>query len=218
MAIARNLAPIWLFLLACSASTSGPTRGLVNARWTRWDLREPPLADFSPRSSASQLPPAPGLGWLDIVKRAALARETVAGRLEVFLSPTAEGEGYELRLGSRLVAKSSYELMNAGVRHGLEPWIAGSLGRVEAFDEVLLVGWAAVGNACWGYGVTFVGVRRDGGFSVADIPFCGGPEPLVQVTATKVTVTIPEHPPNRGKGRKPRETYVYAAGKVVSLP
>jgi hypothetical protein len=156
---------------------------------------------------------------LDIVKREALVRETVGGRLEVFLAPTADGEGYEVRLGGHVVVKSSYELMNAGKRGGLEPWIAGTLGPVEPFDEVVLLAWGAVGNACLGlgYGVTFVGIRRDGRFSVADIPLCGGPEPLVQVTRTKVTVVIPEHPPNRGEGRIPRETYIYAAGKVVRI-
>jgi len=80
-----------------------------------------------------------------------------------------------------------------------------------------LVSWAAVGNACWGYGVTFVGIRRDGRFSVADLDYCGGPEPFVQATTTKVTITIPEHPPNRGEGRIREETYVYMAGEVVRI-
>jgi len=182
-------------------------------------MGEPPLVEVpvSPEPPDSSVRPTKPRGWLDIVKRDALARETAGGRLEVFLVPTAEGEGYELRLGGRVVIKSSYELMNAGKRSGLEPWIAGSVGAIAPFDEVLLVGWAAGGNACSGYGMTFVGIHRDGRFSVADIPYCGGPEPLFHVAATRVTVVIPEHSPNRGKGRVPRETYLYTAGNVARI-
>lgn len=50
-----------------------------------------------------------------------------------------------------------------------------------------------------------------------DIPYCGGPDPLVHVAATRVTVVIPEHPPNRGEGLLPGETYIYTAGSVARV-
>ncbi len=176
----RAFSLISLLVAACGVNASVPTRAPSGATWTRWPMGDPPLIAVTAPIAASNSGvehTTPG-GWLDIVARDALARETVGGRLEVFLAPTEEGEGYELRLGSQVVLKSSYELMNAGKRSGLQPWIAGSLGAVEPFDEVVLVGWAAVGNACSGYGMTLVGVSRDGDFSASDIPYCGGPEPL----------------------------------------
>lgn len=212
----RDLPPVCLMLLACSASTSRSVGSVANATGAPWGLRNPPLVEFAP-GRARDAPPSVPLGWLDIVRRDALSRETAGGRLEVFLAPTPEGEGYEVRLGDEVVLRSNYELMNAGQRSGLQPWLAGSLGPVEPFDEVVLVGWSAVGNACEGYGLTLVGLRRDRTFSVADIPYCGGPEPLVETTPTQVTITIPEHPPSRGDGRIPGEIYVYAGGKVVRL-
>jgi hypothetical protein len=170
---------------------------------------EAPSASFGPIEEDPL-----GLGWLDIVRPDCLSRETVGGHLEIFLAATKGGEGYEVRLGSRVVLKSSYELMWARKRGALEPWFVGSLGSVAPFDEVVLVGWSSPGNACSGSGFTFVGIQRDGAFSIADMPYCGGPEPIFNVTPTAVTVVIPEHHPNRGEGRLPAATWVYADGRV----
>lgn len=165
--VLRALSVISLLLGACGVNASVPMRAPSSATWTRWAMGEPPLIGVtappaSPNSDKGFTAPR---GWLDIVERGALVRDTAGGHLQVFLALTAAGEGYELRLGNRVVVKSSYELMDAGKRSGLQPWIAGSLGAVEPFDEVVLVRWAAVGNACSGYGMTLVGIFRDGGFS-----------------------------------------------------
>jgi hypothetical protein len=152
------------------------------------------------------------VGFLETLKPEERARKTVGGTLEVF--QTAGGEGYEVRLDERVLVKSSYDLMHAGKRSGLEPWIMSSLGPVKPFDEVLVVGWRAPGNACDGYGFTLVGINSDGTSSMGDIAYCGGPEPVFDATPTRVTVTIPEHPPNRGDGTIPKQVWVFEKGRV----
>jgi hypothetical protein len=74
------------------------------------------------------------------------------------------------------------------------------------------------GNACDGGPLWFLGLKRDGSFSVSSpIDFCGGRPPVIKQTAGRIVVTLPGGPPNRGSGYIPTETWVYENGQVRQL-
>jgi hypothetical protein len=88
-------------------------------------------------------------------------------------------------------------------------------GPMPPFAGVVLLAWRAPGNACFGPdGLTFVSVRDDGTWERADVPYCAGPPPVITWTPASITVRIPPHPPNRGTGTIPGETWVYSSGVV----
>lgn len=87
--------------------------------------------------------------------------------------------------------------------HGLAPFE----------DVVILRKWNG-GNACDGWGFTFIGINADGSYRLSDLPYCGGPEPIVTSSATEVRISIPAHPPNRGTGVLPAQVWVYSKGTL----
>jgi hypothetical protein len=83
------------------------------------------------------------------------------------------------------------------------------------FDEVIMFQQNGPGNACYGYGFWFLGLKKDGSFSVSNpLPACGGPQPRVTATPQRVTVFFPAAPPNRGTGVLPSQTWTYENGEV----
>lgn len=97
------------------------------------------------------------------------------------------------------------------------PWLdlVRYFGAIPPFENVLLFSWRGPGNLCFGsYGLTFLGIREDGTWEQADVPYCAGPSPAISSSPVDVTIHIPPHPPNRGTGTIPGETWIYKDGRV----
>lgn len=91
-----------------------------------------------------------------------------------------------------------------------------SLTGTSGFDELVLLQMQTLGNACDGGDLLFVGLRKNGSFSLAKpIEFCGGRPPVITWSADKVIVVLPGGPPNRGTGYIPSETWIYTNGVVT---
>lgn len=89
---------------------------------------------------------------------------------------------------------------------------------VPPFEQVVLFQQWALGNACNGGPLWFLGVRKDGSYQISDeIPFCGGRAPVIKQDVKKIVVVIPSGRPNRGSGHTPTKTWHYTAGKVVEV-
>lgn len=86
---------------------------------------------------------------------------------------------------------------------------------VPPFDEVVLLQQQMMSNACNGGPLWFLGLRRDGSWSVSSpIDFCGGADPVVSREGERIRIDIPGGPANRGEGTVPGETWVYEEGEV----
>lgn len=100
------------------------------------------------------------------------------------------------------------------------PWayLVRYFGPIPPFAGVVLLSWRAPGNACGSiWGLTFLGVRADGTWDRADLPYCSGPDPIITWAATSIMVRIPPGPPNRGDGNIPGETWIYKNGTVAKV-
>jgi hypothetical protein len=93
-----------------------------------------------------------------------------------------------------------------------------SLAGIGDFEEVVLFQMQMLGNACDGGDLIFLGLKKNGSYSLShSIDFCGGRPPVITWGTEKVTVFIPGGPPNRGTGYIPSETWVYQKGQVRKL-
>jgi len=93
-----------------------------------------------------------------------------------------------------------------------------SLEGLGEFEEVVLLQMQMLGNACEGGDLIFLGLKKNGSFSLSNsIDFCGGRPPIITWGSDKVTVFIPGGPPNRGTGYIPSETWIYEKGRVTKL-
>lgn len=133
-------------------------------------------------------------------------------RLEIF----EDGGGGDILLNGKVI-------IHRDLNDGLPapgPWadLYRYFGPVPPYAGVVLLAWRAAGNACFGSnGLTFLGIRDDGTWGRADVPYCAGPEPVITWTPASVTVRIPSHPPNRGTGILPGETWLYTKGAVTKV-
>ncbi|HEX7667070.1 MAG TPA: hypothetical protein VF407_21215, partial [Polyangiaceae bacterium] len=81
------------------------------------------------------------------------------------------------------------------------------------FDQVVVVRWDGPGNACNGYGYTFIGIDAVTKATVVskDLPFCGGPDPKLSVGADRaILFTTADAPPNHGTGTVKGEEWTFA--------
>lgn len=91
-----------------------------------------------------------------------------------------------------------------------------SLEGLGEFQEVVLFQMQMLGNACDGGDLIFLGLKKNGSFSLSNnVEFCGGRPPVITWGTEKVIVFIPGGPPNRGTGYIPSETWVYEKGRVT---
>lgn len=161
-----------------------------------------PSADAAVAPAAASV--APGI---------ASSRATVAGRLVVRERNPASA--YELVLDGKVVVKTD---ANAeGDPHALapQPSVPMLFEQVAPYDQVAVIRWDGMGNACNGYGYSFLGLKKDGSFELAPtIDFCGGPEPTITKDGNRLTFVVPEHAPNRGTERVPGETWIYENGRL----
>lgn len=143
---------------------------------------------------------------------------TPAGEIRVTqLDTGALGNKFAVTLGDKSVLQTNGE--EAGLfSDSPVPSILKRYDRVEPFDTVVVFQQNMWGNACDGGPLWFLGLKRDGSFSVsAPIDFCGGRRPVIKQTAGRIVVTLPGGPPNRGSGYIPTETWVYENGRVRQL-
>jgi hypothetical protein len=136
-------------------------------------------------------------------------RLRIAGRLLEIFQGTVLGE---VRLDGNLIIRGD----NATE---IAPWreFVRQFGPVEPFDDLVLLRWDGPGSACDGYGFTFLGINEDGTFELSDVPYCGGPPPIVTASRTQVTIEVPPHAPNRGNGWIPGEKWIYSHSRVRRL-
>lgn len=133
-------------------------------------------------------------------------------QLEIFEG----GGGSDILLNGRVI-------IHRNLNDGLPapgPWadLYRYFGPLPPFAGVVLLAWRAAGNACFGAnGLTFLGIRDDGTWSRADVPYCAGPEPVITWAGASVTIGIPSHPSNRGTGILPSETWLYTKGAVTKV-
>jgi hypothetical protein len=114
------------------------------------------------------------------------------------------------------VALDGKVILHRDLKGDAPPWadLVRYFGPIPPFEGVVLLSWRAPGNACNGWGFTFLSVRGDGTWQPADVPYCGGPAPVITWAPTSVTMRFPPHPPNRGGGTVPEEVWVYKDGVV----
>jgi hypothetical protein len=144
------------------------------------------------------------------------AVKTVAGNLEV-VETKHDGFGFELRLAGRTLVKTDQEDPKDKRASGPHPSVVRSFGAVGSFDEVLFLRWDGMGNACNGYGYSFLQLKKDGTASLVDLDWCGGPTAELTAEGTsKVIVHRPKSKPNRGDGEIPAETWIYENGAITT--
>jgi hypothetical protein len=149
---------------------------------------------------------------------------SVAGPLEaVSIQPLTVAD---IRLGGRRIVHTNALDVRDPHANGPEPSFVALFENTAGFDQVVAIRWDGAGNACNGYGFTFLGVNRDGTFKLSsDVPFCGGPDPDIRLSPDGIALIVPDHAPNRGLsgtlgggvGVIKGERWVFAHGTVKKL-
>jgi hypothetical protein len=143
---------------------------------------------------------------------------SVAGPLEAVRSTTFSyraGES-EVRLNGRVIVKPSESEWMGGRQN---PSFAELFENAAGYDQVVVIGWDGMGNACSGYGYTFVGLRKDGTHAVQEQGYCGGPPPQITLynKGEGILFATPDSPPNRGTGIIKGAKSVFANGTLRNL-
>jgi hypothetical protein len=136
------------------------------------------------------------------------------------IKATEELCAYEVRLAGKLILKTNCNDDKDPYSGTPLPEIYSYFGdSLAPFDEVVLLQFNMLGNACNGGPLRFLGLKADGSFQLSnEIEFCGGKQPIITWGGDKAIVTLPGGPPNRGSGYIPSETWTYEGGKVVRQP
>lgn len=141
---------------------------------------------------------------------------TIAGDLKI-LEVKANCQ-FNVTLNDKLILKTDCDDESNKYYATPEPTIHTyykSLDGLGDFEEVVLFQMQMLGNACDGGDLIFLGLKKNGSFSLSNgIDFCGGRPAVVTWSPDKVTVFIPGGPPNRGTGHIPSETWIYEKGRV----
>ena len=126
---------------------------------------------------------------------------------------------YNVTLNDKLILKTDCDDESTVFYATPEPTIHTyykSLVGLGAFEEVVLFQMQMLGNACDGGDLIFLGLKKNGSYSLSNsIDFCGGRPPVIAWGTDRVTVFIPGGPPNRGTGYIPSETWVYEKGRAT---
>lgn len=143
---------------------------------------------------------------------------TPAGEIKITQLDAGElGNKFAVTLGDKSILLTNGET-DGQFSDSPVPTILKHFTAVKPFDAVVVFQQNMWGNACDGGPLWFLGLRRDGTYSVsAPIDFCGGRPPVIKQTAARIVVTLPGGPPNRGEGYIPTETWVYENGRVRQL-
>ncbi|MFZ2403544.1 MAG: hypothetical protein WAW41_00290 [Methylobacter sp.] len=85
---------------------------------------------------------------------------------------------------------------------------------IPPFDAVAVFQQFNWGNACNGGPIWFLGIYKDGTFTVSDpIDFCDGPSPIVLISSKTIHVVLPASQSQGGTEGNPEE-WIYIQGKV----
>jgi hypothetical protein len=143
---------------------------------------------------------------------------TPAGEIRITQLDAGElGNKFAVTLGDKTILQTNGE-EDGQFFDSPVPTILKHFNAVTPFDAVVVFQQNMWGNACDGGPLWFLGLKRDGTFSVSSpIDFCGGRPPVIKQTAGRIVVTLPGGPPNRGSGYIPTETWVYENGQVRHL-
>lgn len=176
--------------------------------------RDPPPAHALPADSsrddhsptAAQSGAGAAQGSIPTLELSLAVRLPVAGRLLEIYTGRFRGEVY---LDGKL-------LFHGDTENDVTPWrtVERYFGPIPPFDGVVLLRELGQGNACDGFGFAFLGINEDGTYELADLPYCGGPEPIIRATLRDVTISAAAHPVNRGSGTIPARAWRYRNGKV----
>src|SRR5262245_33302158 len=144
---------------------------------------------------------------------------TIAGELKI-VEVKASCQ-FKLILNDKVILKTDCDDESTRYYATPEPTIHTyykSLEGLGEFEEVVLLQMQMLGNACDGGDLIFLGLKKNGSFSLSNsIDFCGGRPPIITWGSDKGTVFIPGGPPNRGTGYIPSETWIYEKGRVTKL-
>ena len=142
---------------------------------------------------------------------------TIAGELKIV--EVKANYQFKLLLNDKLILKTNCDDESTRYYATPEPTIHTYYKALEGlgeFEEVVLLQMQMLGNACDGGDLIFLGLKKNGSFSLSNsIDFCGGRPPIITWGSDKVTVFIPGGPPNRGTSYIPSETWVYEKGRVT---
>jgi hypothetical protein len=143
---------------------------------------------------------------------------TPAGEIRITQLDEGElGNKFAVTLGDKSILQTNGE-EDGQFSDSPVPTILKHFNAVTPYDAVVVFQQNMWGNACDGGPLWFLGLKRDGTFSVSSpIDFCGGRPPTITQSASRIVVTIPGGPPNRGRGYIPGETWVYENGQVRQL-
>ncbi len=84
--------------------------------------------------------------------------------------------------------------------------------------DVVVIQESPMGNACNGGPLHVLGIDKSGAFKITDpIDFCGGRDPVIEKRGTKVRITFPAGPPNRGSGYIPSVVWEYSEGVLNEI-
>jgi hypothetical protein len=89
---------------------------------------------------------------------------------------------------------------------------------IPPFAAVAVFQQFSWGNACNGGPIWFLGIQKDGTFTVSDpIDFCGGPSPIVTVISETVHVISPASDGQDGSDPSPEKEWVFSKGTVKTI-
>jgi hypothetical protein len=142
---------------------------------------------------------------------------TIAGNLKI-VEVKANCQ-FKVTLNDKVILKTDCDDQSSAYYATPEPTIHTyykSLSGVGDFEEVVLFQMQMLGNACDGGDLMFLGLKKNGSYSLSNgIDFCGGRPSVITWGTDKVTVFIPGGPPNRGTGYIRSETWIYQKGQVT---
>jgi hypothetical protein len=76
-----------------------------------------------------------------------------------------------------------------------------------------------MGNACNGGPLHVLGLGKSHHLALPPpIDFCGGADPVIRRSGSKVVIELPGGPPNRGTGHLPGETWIFEKGSLLRQP
>lgn len=86
---------------------------------------------------------------------------------------------------------------------------------IPPFDAVAVFQQYSWGNACNGGPLWFLGIHKNGTFSVSSsIDYCGGAEPVVTVTSNAIRVVLPALQTQKETSILGKEVWIYEHGKL----
>lgn len=145
---------------------------------------------------------------------------------ELVIHELHPGTRYEVTLGDRVIFKTDLALEVdkpwwKRKTPGIRPYILGSFAGVSPYAETIVLGWFDWGNACDTHGFSFIGIKRDGSFRIANVTTCTQQEPSLSKAGQRIVLVVPPEPPGIRHGGPnplvPGEEWVFERGLLRRL-